>query len=49
MKGELLDKPTVADLLSQESTGGSGQAPKPTPPKDEEPDTDLGGMMPHPA
>ena len=49
MKGELLDKPTVADLLSQESSKGNDQTPSVTPTKDEEPDTDLGGMMPHPA
>ena len=49
MRGELLEKPTVADLLSAESSSDGGTAtPGPATP-DEEPDTDLGGMMPHPA
>ncbi|MED6307258.1 MAG: hypothetical protein VX563_04565 [Planctomycetota bacterium] len=47
MRGERLDKPTVADLLNEEST----VAPPPEPPRpnDEETDPGLGGMMPHPA
>jgi cell division protease FtsH len=49
MRGELLDKPTVADLLSAEGSSDKGQKPTTTPSADEKPDTDLGGMMPHPA
>ena len=49
MRGELLDKPTVADLLSAESSSDQGQTPSAPAAPDEEPDTGLGGMMPHPA
>ncbi|MCH2145939.1 MAG: ATP-dependent zinc metalloprotease FtsH [Phycisphaerales bacterium] len=49
MRGERLDKPTVADLLSAESAPPQDQAPTGKPNADEEPDADLGGMMPHPA
>ena len=47
MKGELLDKPTVADLLDQEARKDTPTG-RPAPP-DEETDPGLGGMMPHPA
>ena len=49
MRGERLDKPTVADLLSAESTPNQDQPPASSPNTDEGTDTDLGGMMPHPA
>ena len=46
MKGETLDKPTVADLLTQEA---SNTEPPAAPEIAEDPDEDLGGMLPSPA
>lgn len=47
MKGETLEKPTVADLLSQEAS----KTPPPPTATDivDDPKEDLGGMMPSPA
>ena len=47
MKGERLDKPTVADLLDQEARKDTSTE-RPSPPN-EETDPGLGGIMPHPA
>ena len=49
MRGELLDKPTVADLLSARAPPTRVRPLRPPAAPDEEPDTGLGGMMPHPA
>ena len=50
MRGELLEKPTVADLLSAESSSDTDdEKPAGKPAAGEEPDAGLGGMMPHPA
>ena len=47
MKGERLEKPTVAELLSQEA---SKTAPPPTPPKPaDDPEDDLPDILPSPA
>jgi cell division protease FtsH len=47
MKGETLDKPTLADLLSQEAS----KTPPPPTPTDaaDDAEEDLGGMIPSPA
>jgi cell division protease FtsH len=51
MRGELLEKPTVADLLSAESAPDSKEDDKPSKDSDEDEETgeDLGGILPHPA
>ena len=49
MRGELLEKPTVADLLSAETNANKSDESTSGQGKDEEPGTDLGGIMPHPA
>ena len=48
MKGGLLDKPTVADLLSAESAKSKTPPPSPQEPADET-DEGMDGMMPSPA
>lgn len=49
MRGEVLEKATVADLLNEEARK-SDKTPPPEPPRsDDKPDEDLSGIMPHPA
>ena len=47
MKGERLSKPTVAELLASEQAETQKPSPPTTP--NEDPDEELGGMMPSPA
>lgn len=47
MKGERLSKPTVAELLASEKAETQKPSPPSTP--NEDPDEELGGMMPSPA
>ena len=49
MRGETLQKATVADLLNQEAKKSDETPPPAEPRSDENPDEDLGGIMPHPA
>ncbi|MBX3356151.1 MAG: ATP-dependent zinc metalloprotease FtsH [Phycisphaeraceae bacterium] len=46
MRGEALDRPTVAEMISVQSK--SAAPPRPTPPRESGPD-EVGGMMPSPA
>ncbi|MEM7230147.1 MAG: ATP-dependent zinc metalloprotease FtsH [Planctomycetota bacterium] len=49
MKGERLDKPTVAELLQAEAAKSAPPAPTPTPTDDRPDEEPSGGMMPSPA
>ena len=48
MKGDRLDKPTVAELLTAEADQSASTTPPP-PSSADDADEDLGGMMPTPA
>ena len=49
MKGEMLEKATVADLLNEEAKKSDETPPPEQPRSDDETDENLGGVMPHPA
>ena len=49
MKGEILEKATVADLLNEEAKKSDETPPPEQPRSDDETDENLGGVMPHPA
>ena len=49
MRGEALEKATVADLLNQEAKKSDETPPPAQPSSDDTPDEDLGGIMPQPA
>ena len=50
LRGERMEKPTVADLLSAETNSTDTPTPKDTPRANgEEPDTELPGILPTPA
>ena len=49
MRGEALEKATVADLLNEEAKKTDKSPPPEQPLSDDRPDEDLGGIMPQPA
>ncbi len=49
MRGEALEKATVADLLNEEARNSDNTPPPESPRSDDTPDEDLGGIMPQPA
>ena len=49
MRGEVLEKATVADLLNEEAKKSDKTPPPEQPLSDDRPDEDLGGIMPQPA
>jgi cell division protease FtsH len=48
MRGEALEKATVADLLNEEAKKSDKTPPPEKPLSDDRPDEDLGGIMPQP-